>query len=183
MAKPNKRSRDDDEDDNGRGSIKSKKDAKGGGNPMLFVLLGGVVVLGLCCVCGGAGGAGWYFDWFGSAKTDKKTTIAKGDKDKNKEADKEDKGPPRGTGPLVTQANFDKAARPGMTLAQIEKILGPGLLLKGAEEAKARARPNYSNMRSAIGPGADCYQWWNNREYYYIFIEGGEYRASGGDSK
>src|SRR5262249_32627178 len=132
-----KRPRDDDDDD--RPSKKSKK--AGGGNTMLFVLLGGgIAVLGLCCLCGGGGGAaGYYMGWFDGAE--KKPKVAKGgDKDKSKDKDKEDvdQGPPRGTGPQVTPANFDKAARKGKTLAEIEKILGPGLLLRGAEEEKAK---------------------------------------------
>jgi hypothetical protein len=120
--------------------------------------------------------------WFDGAE--KKSKVAKGgDKDKSKDKDDVDQGPPRGVGPQVTPANFEKAAKKGKTLAEIEKFLGPGLLLRGAEEEKAKKRINYPHMRSAVGPAADCYQWQNNQEYYYIFIDKGVYRASGGDVK
>src|SRR5216110_1765427 len=72
------------------------------------------------------------------AKADKdaekdKDKVKEKDKDKEQGKDKEKVeqpvGPPKGTGPLVTHENFIKAARDFKTIADGEKLLGPGLPL------------------------------------------------------
>jgi hypothetical protein len=185
MGKPTKRTRDEDDADDrddDRPKKKTKKQAKEGGNTLLFVGIGGVAVVALLCLCGGGGATGYYLGWFGGSG-DKKVVAKGGDKDKDKEKDAGavDQGPPKGTGPLVTDGNFDKAARSGRTLAEVEQILGPGQPLKGAWEEKAKASQVYRGIREAR-PGADAYQWSNDQSVYFIFFREGIYSAHGGDA-
>jgi hypothetical protein len=141
---------------------------QGGGNMMLFGLIGGgVAILGLCLCCGGIGGGGYFMGWFGGGG--EKKEVAKGkDKDRDNNPDKGggDPGPPKGTGPLVTDENFSRASRDGKPLAEVEQIMGPGLPLKGADADNAKKYQGYQFL--AQGPNVKVYQWWNSQAVYFI---------------
>jgi hypothetical protein len=147
---------------------------KASSNTLLFMLIGGAVaVLGLCCLCAGGGTAGFYLGWFGG---DKKSAVGK-----NNENGKEiDPGIPRGKGPNVTKANFDRVTKQRMSLAEAEAILGPGLPVKGAVADEADIYLSYNQPRRFL-PKADVYQWSNDRWVYFIFFDNGKYAAHGGD--
>ena len=67
-------------------------------------------------------------------------------------------------------------------MAQIEKILGPGLLLKGADADKAAKYQSYKFLRGFNANG-DIYQWSNSQEIYFIsFFDGGVFQGKGSEA-
>lgn len=179
MAKPTKKSDADDDDRDADVPKKKKKDKdkKGGGNTTMYLLIGGGVLLLACCTCGGVGGGGgYYLGWFGGEKKIAKATDKTGTDPGKTGGTPNGSDKSRGTGPLVTRDNFQKAARDFTTFAKVEQLLGPGLPLKGADlDEQAEKYQSLKAIRGFAPANTDFYKWWNDQDVYFISFSGGQY--------